>query len=279
MKAKPFLKWPGGKRQLVPALARYIPARFGRYHEPFVGGGALFFYLWNQGLVRHGAILSDLNAELIDCYLAVRDNVEELIDLLHRLQPYVTDRDFFYDIRRWDRQPDFAHRSRVERAARTIFLNRTCYNGLYRLNKKGQFNAPFGDYKNPQIVDRNTLRAASRALRDVELRVADFAAVLDEAHAGDVVYFDPPYVPVSKTASFTNYTNDGFDACDHRRLSMVVQHLMARQCFVLLSNASTPLTHQLYADTCRIDVVQARRAINCHGSRRGPVAELIISPL
>jgi DNA adenine methylase len=273
--ARPFLKWAGGKSQLLPELSRRIPERFGRYHEPFVGGGALFFYLWNNGLLRHGAMLSDLNAELIDCYIAVRDEVEDLIELLHRLRPYATDRDFFYDIRSWDRQPDFARRSRVERAARTIFLNRTCYNGLYRLNNKGQFNAPFGYYKNPQIVDSDNLREVSRALRNVDLRVADFAAVLDEAQAGDFVYFDPPYVPVSSTASFTSYTRRGFDEGEQRRLALVFHQLAARNCFVMLSNSSTTLAHQLYANACRVDVVLASRKINCNGSRRGLVEELI----
>ncbi|MGQ9480056.1 DNA adenine methylase [Chloroflexus sp.] len=275
MPARPFLKWAGGKSQLLPELSRRIPTRFGRYHEPFVGGGALFFYLWNNGLLRHGAMLSDLNAELIDCYIAVRDEVEDLIELLHRLRPYATDRDFFYDIRSWDRQPDFARRSRVERAARTIFLNRTCYNGLYRLNNKGQFNAPFGYYKNPQIVDSDNLREVSRALRNVDLRVADFAAVLDEAQTGDFVYFDPPYVPVSSTASFTGYTRRGFDESEQRRLALVFHHLAARNCFVMLSNSSTTLAHQLYANACRVDVVLASRKINCNGSRRGLVEELI----
>ncbi len=273
--ARPFLKWAGGKSQLLPELARRIPDRFGRYHEPFVGGGAFFFYLWNHGHLRQGAILSDLNAELIDCYIAVRDEVETLIELLQRLRPYATDRDFFYEIRAWDRQPNFARRPRVERAARTIFLNRTCYNGLYRLNNKGQFNAPFGYYKNPQIVDSDNLREVSRALRAVELRVADFATVLDHAQPGDFIYFDPPYVPVSPTASFTGYTRRGFDEAEQRRLAKVFHQLAARHCYVMLSNSSTDLARQLYADAETVDVVLASRKINCDGTRRGFVEELI----
>ncbi len=273
--ARPFLKWAGGKSQLLPELSRRIPAHFGRYHEPFVGGGALFFYLWNNGLLRQGALLSDLNAELIDCYIAVRDEVDELIELLYRLRPYATDREFFYEIRSWDRRPDFAHRPRVERAARTIFLNRTCYNGLYRLNNKGQFNAPFGYYKNPLIVDSDNLREVSRALHNVDLRVADFATVLDTAQPGDFIYFDPPYVPVSSTASFTSYTRRGFDETEQRRLAQVFHQLAARNCFVMLSNSSTALARQLYASACQVDVVLASRKINCNGSRRGMVEELI----
>lgn len=275
MPARPFLKWAGGKSQLLPELSRRIPERFGRYHEPFVGGGALFFYLWNHNRLQRGAILSDLNPELIDCYRAVRDQVEDLIELLQILRPYATDRDFFYEIRAWDRQPAFAQRPLVERAARTIFLNRTCYNGLYRLNNKGQFNAPFGYYKNPQIVDSDNLREVSRALRHAELRVADFAAVLDQAQPGDFIYFDPPYVPVSPTASFTSYTRRGFDEAEQRRLAAVFHQLAERNCYVMLSNSSTTLAHQLYAKAREVDVVLASRKINCDGKRRGLVEELI----
>ncbi|WP_322513574.1 DNA adenine methylase [Chloroflexus sp.] len=275
MPARPFLKWAGGKSQLLPELSRRIPERFGRYHEPFVGGGALFFYLWNHNRLQRGAILSDLNPELIDCYRAVRDQVEDLIELLQSLRPYATDRDFFYEIRAWDRQPAFAQRPLVERAARTIFLNRTCYNGLYRLNNKGQFNAPFGYYKNPQIVDSDNLREVSRALRHAELRVADFAAVLDQAQPGDFIYFDPPYVPVSPTASFTSYTRRGFDEAEQRRLAAVFHQLAERNCYVMLSNSSTTLAHQLYAKAREVDVVLASRKINCDGKRRGLVEELI----
>ncbi|MEF3273615.1 MAG: DNA adenine methylase [Chloroflexus sp.] len=275
MPARPFLKWAGGKSQLLSELSQRIPERFGRYHEPFVGGGALFFYLWNHGRLPYGAVLSDLNPELIDCYRAVRDHVTELIELLQQLHPYATDRDFFYEIRAWDRQPNFAQRPLVERAARTIFLNRTCYNGLYRLNNKGQFNAPFGYYKNPQIVDSDNLREVSRALSSVELRVADFATVIERAQPGDFIYFDPPYVPISPTASFTSYTRRGFDETEQRRLATIFQLLAARGCYVMLSNSSTTLAHQLYANACEVDVVLASRKINCDGKRRGLVKELI----
>ncbi len=275
MPARPFLKWAGGKSQLLPELSRRIPDRFGRYHEPFVGGGALFFHLWNNRRLDQGATLSDLNPELIDCYLAARDHVEALIELLQRLRPFATDRDFFYEIRSWDRQPGFAQRPLVERAARTIFLNRTCYNGLYRLNNKGQFNAPFGYYKNPLIVDSDNLREVSRALRDVELRVADFGDVLERAEVGDLIYFDPPYVPVSPTASFTSYTRRGFGEEEQRRLAAVFHQLAERGCYVILSNSSTALARQLYADVCEVEVVLASRKINCDGNRRGFVEELI----
>jgi DNA adenine methylase len=274
--ARPFLKWAGGKGQLLPALTDRLPLRFRRYHEPFVGGGALFFHLWNSGLLRDGATLSDFNPELIDCYLAVRDHVEELIELLLRHKPRFDDKAYFYEVRAWDRQPGFRERPMVERAARTIFLNRTCYNGLYRLNNKGYFNAPFGYYKNPLIVDPENLREVSRALRDVELHVGDFGAVLDRAAPGDFVYFDPPYVPVSATASFTAYTGGGFAEAAQARLAQVFAALAERGCFVMLSNSYTELARALYDGQPLHESVRASRKINCDGKKRGEVDELIV---
>lgn len=273
--ARPFLKWAGGKGQLLPELTGRLPARFGRYHEPFVGGGALFFQLWNSGRLRNGAVLSDYNPELIDCYIVVRDHVEELIGLLLELRPRFNDREFFYEIRGWDRQPGFGARPLIERAARTIFLNRTCYNGLYRLNNKGQFNAPFGNYKNPLIVDPENMREASLALRHVELFHGDFAAVGERARPGDLVYFDPPYVPVSATASFTHYTGQTFSEHEQRRLAAVYAALDARNCYVMLSNSHTELVRALYP-AHQAAIVLASRKINCNGTKRGMVEELIV---
>lgn len=280
MPARPFLKWAGGKGQLLPELQARLPARFRRYHEPFVGGGALFFSLWNSGRLRGGASLSDFNPELIACYEVVRDQAEELIDYLLQLKPRFADKAFFYEIRGWDRQPDFHERPKVERAARTIFLNRTCYNGLYRLNNRRQFNAPFGNYKNPLIVDPENIREVSRALSNVELRTGDFAEVLDRAEPGDFVYFDPPYVPLSATASFTHYTHAGFDAAQQRRLAGVFAALAERGCYVMLSNSYTEFTREIYRQAVGPDlvsyVVQASRKINCDGKKRGFVDELIV---
>jgi DNA adenine methylase len=272
------LKWAGGKGQLLPALMQRMPARFARYHEPFVGGGALFFHLWNQRMLRNGGVLSDFNPELIDCYKVVRNHVEELIERLLEHRPHFADRDYFYEIRSWDRQPGFLERPLVERAARTIFLNRTCYNGLYRLNNKRQFNAPFGNYKNPLIVDPDNMREASRALRHVELHSGDFAGVLQRAAPGDFVYFDPPYVPVSATASFTHYTHQGFDEHAQRRLADVCAELTERGCLVMLSNSATDFTRELYAAAAGLSTatVQASRKINCDGKKRGFVDELIV---
>lgn len=274
--ARPFLKWAGGKGQLLPELTLRLPAQFRRYHEPFVGGGALFFHLWNSGRLRHSAVLSDSNPELIACYEAVRDEVEELIDLLLELRPHFGDREFFYEIRGWDRRPDFPQRPRVERAARTIFLNRTCYNGLYRLNNRGQFNAPFGNYRNPLIVDPENMREVSRALQHVELFVSDFSAVLQRALPGDFVYFDPPYVPLSTTASFTAYTHQGFAEAEQRRLAEVFLALAGQGCFVMLSNSYTELARSLYAGQPVHESLYASRKINCDGRKRGTVAELIV---
>lgn len=275
--ARPFVKWAGGKGQLLPELLRRLPVRFGRYHEPFVGGGALFFHLYSGGRLEAGAVLSDYNPELILCYEVVRDDVETLIEALHAHARHRLDPAYFLEVRKWDRQPGFQERSRVERAARMLFINRTCYNGLYRLNSKGQFNAPFGYYKNPQIYDPDNLFATSAALQDVELYVGDFGTAARCAAPGDLVYFDPPYVPVSATSSFTHYTDQAFGPDDQRRLAQLFDELMARGVYVMLSNSHTPLSRELYAaHAVSTSVVLANRKINCDGRKRGNVEELIV---
>lgn len=275
---RPFIKWAGGKGQLLPELTQRLPHTFQRYHEPFVGGAALFFHLHNTERLCEGAVLSDYNPELIGCYEVVRDHVEELIDLLREHEQHRLSREYFLELRRQDREPGFYERyNQLERVARTLFLNRTCYNGLYRLNLKGQFNAPFGHYKNPRICDADNLRAASAALEQVELRHADFSAVLDVAEPGDLVYFDPPYVPVSATAAFTTYTGRTFGLYDQRRLAGVVQELAQRGVQVMLSNSDTPDSREIYlAPGFHHDTVLASRRINCDGRKRGYVEELIV---
>ncbi|MBC8163122.1 MAG: DNA adenine methylase [Roseiflexaceae bacterium] len=275
---RPFIKWAGGKGQLLPKLSARLPSNFGRYHEPFVGGAALFFHLHNNGLLRHGATLSDFNAELVGCYQVVRDQVEQLIALLCQHHEQRFSREYFLDVRSWDRQPGFYERyNQIERVARTIFLNRTCYNGLYRLNRKGQFNAPFGYYKNPRICDGENLRAVSAALQGVELRQADFAEVLQAAEPGDLVYFDPPYVPLSATAAFTTYTGRTFGQDDQRRLAGVVRALAERGVHVMLSNSDTPISREIYLSPAfQHETVLASRKINCDGRKRGSVEELIV---
>jgi len=274
--ARPFLKWAGGKGQLLPELTRRLPRQFRRYHEPFVGGGALFFHLANNGNLREGAVLSDSNAELILCYQVVRDDVTALIAALQEHTPHFKDPDYFREIRSWDRRSDFAQREPVAKAARTIFLNRTCYNGLYRVNKKGQFNTPFGYYKNPLICDPANLRAVSAALQQTEIRQSDFAEVLERARPGDLVYFDPPYDPVSATASFTHYTDQHFSVDEQRRLVEVFNQLVERGSYVMLSNSHTQFTRELYHAMPLADIVHASRKINCNGKKRGSVEELIV---
>jgi len=261
--ARPFLKWAGGKSQLLPDLLRYAPGEYGRYYEPFLGGGALFF-----ALQPARAVLSDSNAQLIGAYQAVRQDVEALI---RRLRRFRATRDAYYSVR----ARDPADLSPMARAARFIYLNRTCYNGLYRVNSAGRFNVPFGRYKNPRICDPEGLRAAGAALRRARLRVGDFEAVTRPARAGDLVYFDPPFDPLSPTASFTSYTAGGFGPEEQARLARLCRALAERGCHVMLSNSDTPLIRRLYRDF-RLVELQARRAINRNANGRGPVTELLI---
>lgn len=273
--AGPFVKWAGGKSQLLGQFVPLFPARFNRYIEPFVGGGAVFFHLYHQGRIGDGVILNDLNEELMNCYEVIRDQVGQLVEELRRHEAHKTDKGYFYEIRKWDRKPSFKERSPVERAARTIFLNRTCYNGLYRVNSRGQFNVPFGSYKNPTICDEDNLRAVSRALRGVELHSEDFERCVEWAGPGDFLYLDPPYHPLSETASFTSYTRGDFDEDDQRRLAEVFRQLDQNGCIVMLSNSYTSFIEKLYADY-RQEVVNATRAISCKGDGRGSIPELVI---
>lgn len=274
---RPFVKWAGGKGQLLPDLSRRLPTRFRRYHEPFVGGAALFFHLHNTGRLPDGAVLSDYNPELVNCYETVKNDVEALIEALRVHEQRKSEPQYFLEVRGWDRQPGFGERSKVERAARTLFLNRTCYNGLYRLNNKGQFNAPFGYYKNPLICDPDNLRAASEALRNVALERGDFGDVLHRAAPGDLVYFDPPYVPVSATSSFTTYTGQTFGVADQCRLADVCAALAEQGVFVMLSNSHTPVSAEIFLRPGTSHaIVLANRKINCDGRKRGSVEELIV---
>jgi DNA adenine methylase len=264
--AAPILKWAGGKGALLSQFAPYFPKRGGyaRYLEPFLGGGAVFFYLEPEQ-----SFLFDLNPELIEVYTVLRDNAEGLIEAL---RPHYNDRDYFYKVR----AQDSSSLMPVERAARLIFLNRTCYNGLYRVNRQGRFNVPFGDYKNPTICDAAGLRAASAALQTATLKVADFEIVLEYAQADDLIYFDPPYHPLSRTSSFTSYTSDGFTSVDQRRLANIFTTLDARGCLLMLSNSDVPLIRDLYQDF-HIYEINARRVINSKGNGRGVIKELLVT--
>jgi len=259
---RPFLKWVGGKGQLLPELVKRIDRLegFGRYHEPFVGGGALFFALYRQGrLGRKRAYLSDNNSRLVETYVAVRDHVDAVIDRLehHRARHGET---YYYDVRaRVPEEP-------IDRAARIIYLNKTCFNGLYRENSKGEFNSPFGRYKNPNICDAENLHAVSKALKKAKIEWRPFDSVVRYAEPGDLVYFDPPYHPVSKTASFTSYDQAGFGEESQRQLARVYQQLAEKRVHVLLSNSMTPFIVQLYRPFT-LDSVDATRAVNSRADR------------
>lgn len=267
---RPFLKWAGGKTQLLDALMTRLPPTFHAYHEPFLGGGALFFALYRAGRL-HDAFLSDTNAELIDTYIAIRDQVEAVIALL---EGYPHDKAFYYQLRARDPW----HLSLPERAARMIYLNKTGYNGLYRVNRRGQFNVPFGRYKSPRYLDPDNLRAVARALQHATLRCQPFEGVLEAARPGDFVYFDPPYAPLSRTAHFTAYQAHGFDAADQARLRDVCLALTDAGVQVMVSNSDVDLIRGLYdRPPFHIHRVQARRNINSKATARGKVTELIIT--
>jgi DNA adenine methylase len=264
VRAEPILKWAGGKRQLLPEILRHLPEQIDTYFEPFVGGGAVFFELAAQKRFRR-AVLSDQNAELVELYQIVQSDVEALIRELGKMR---YSEEEYYRVRA--QKPRLA----VKRAARTLYLNRTGYNGLYRVNRSGEFNVPFGRYVSPRICDPERLAAVAQALRGVRLEVADFESVILGAEKRDAVYLDPPYVPVSETARFAEYHSVQFDVAAHRRLAGVFAKLVRKGVAVVLSNSDTPLTRELYGDFPH-DVLLARRNINSNGTRRGPVQEIL----
>jgi len=273
--AGPFVKWAGSKSQLLEEYTKLLPTSFENYLEPFVGGGAVFFSLHSQGKLKGNVTLGDLNEELMNCYGVIRDDVEELIAILRKHDAHKMDRAYYYDIRDYDRDGRIESMTAAERAARTIFLNRTCYNGLYRVNKKGQFNVPYGRHKNPTVCDEQNLRVVSQALQGVELLIADFEDCVSRARQGDFIYLDPPYHPLSSTAYFTNYTKENFDEKEQERLARVFRNLDARGCFIMLSNSDTELVRQEYQEYKSIKV-EANRAISCKVSTRKAVSELVI---
>lgn len=267
--ASPFLKWAGGKAHLLPEILARLPRRIDHYFEPFVGGGAVFFALAAEGRFRR-AVLADLNADLVDVWRAVRDRVEEVIAHLegHRAQHGEA---HYYRVRALDP----ARLDPAQRAARIIYLNRTCFNGLYRVNRAGRFNVPFGRYANPTICDAEGLRLASAALESAEIVRGDFEGIVAGARPGDAVYFDPPYVPVSSTAKFASYDSSSFGRAEHLRLAGVHRALGARGVFSLLSNSDCPYTRELF-EGLDVATVRAPRSINSVPSKRGKVTELLV---
>lgn len=275
-KPKPFVKWIGGKRQLLKQfrlLDLYPPDGFdsekAKYFEPFVGGGAVFF-----DLLPRKAYLSDLNAELVITYNVIKCDVEKLIVSLKK-QKY--EKEYFLKVR----SKDPKKLTDLQIATRFIFLNRTCFNGMYRVNSKGGFNVPFGKYENPQICDEDNLRKVSLALKNVEIKHRDYKAVLRLAKKGDFIYFDPPYHPVSKTAAFTAYTSNGFGEKEQRELRNIFLELHKKGCFVMLSNSDVPFINEIYSELkkygIRVNKVSAGRAINSKASGRGKIHEILIT--
>lgn len=263
----PFLKWAGGKSQLLASFDEYFPDSFKNYFEPFTGGGAVFFHLRNK-LGAFPAQLSDLNQELINCYTMIRDNLDELI---YDLQKHENTEEYFYKIRALD--PSTL--SDIERASRLIYLNKTCFNGLYRVNSKGKFNVPFGFYKNPSTCNEALLRACNQALQETELACKPFDSVLKKAKRGDFVYIDPPYHPLTSTSNFTSYTRNCFSADDQISLAKVYAELDKRGCKLMLSNSDCPFIRDLYSGF-DVKTVYAMRMINCKAEGRGRITEVLV---
>lgn len=270
---KPFLKWAGGKRALSASIMSFVPKCFNAYFEPFVGGGALFFSLYQKGFLKDKIILSDKNKELINTYKILQNNPNKLFKILENLQAN-HNKEHFYTIRNLDRNKEFINEDSVFRAARFIYLNKTCFNGLCRYNTKGEFNTPLGSYKNPKIYEKEVLLNASLALQNTQIYQADFETISRKAKKDDFIYFDPPYYPLNKTSSFVSYT-DVFLEREQERLSQLFKKLNAKGVKVLQSNSNTPFIRELYKDFEIIEL-KAKRAINCKGERRGDIIELLI---
>jgi len=271
---KPFVKWAGGKRQLIPILNQNLPDSFGTYYEPFLGGGALLFHiLWKKN--NQKCSVSDLNSDLVLAYTVIRDRPDSLIiSLKNHEKNYQTDSNsYYYSVR--ESNP----RSAIEKTSRLIFLNRTCFNGLYRVNSKGKFNVPLGKYTNPNIVNEENIRSVSHILQSnrTSIKCRDFEAVLHDAKKGDLVYFDPPYQPVSTTANFTSYTNKDFTYDDLRRLAELCLRLDLKGCKVLLSNSDSKEVTDIFSEKpWKVTKIEANRSINSNSKKRTGHFELLI---
>ncbi|SCJ36050.1 Modification methylase DpnIIA [uncultured Flavonifractor sp.] len=268
--AAPVVKWVGGKRQLLPQILPLIPKRMTAYCEPFLGGGAVLFALQPKR-----ALVNDLNQDLITVYRVIKEDADALIEHLSR---HENTPEYFYRIRDLDRDKEaYAAMSDVEKASRLLYLNKTCYNGLFRVNASGAFNSPYGHYRRPNIVNEQTIRGVSRYFNacDITFFSGDFASVLEQVPKGGFVYLDPPYDPVSDTASFTGYNRGGFGREEQVRLKECCDALTARGVKFLLSNSATPFIRELYG-SYRVSIVQARRAVNSVASRRGAIEEVLV---
>jgi modification methylase llaDCHIA len=269
---QPFTKWTGGKRQLLGELRSYMPETYGRYFEPFVGGGALFF-----DLAPEQAVINDFNEELINAYRQIKNNPAELINLLIKHKEN-NSKDYYLALRSADRDGRISRMTGVERAARILYMLRVDFNGLYRVNAKNQFNVPYGRYKNPKIVNVDLLYQISEYLNenDIEILQTDFAEAVKDAQTGDFVYFDPPYIPLNETSSFTSYTHEGFSYEEQVRLRNTFKELTERGVYAMLSNSSSPLVEELYKDF-NIYFVEAQRTNGAKSSSRGKISEIIVT--
>lgn len=264
-----FIKWAGGKTQLLNQFVDFFPKQFNKYFEPFLGSGAVFFYIKNLYSDKE-FFLSDNNQELINCYEIIKYDVDGLLDLLkdHRSKHC---KEYYY----FQRGLDTKNISKMEAVARFIYLNKTCFNGLYRVNSKGKFNVPIGSYKNPSIFQEKDLKEAQKLLQGVTLKTMPFEEIINIAQQKDFVYFDPPYHPLSQTSSFTSYTSSSFSEKDQSRLADVYRELDKKGCKLMLSNSFSDFILELYSDY-RIEKVSAKRMINCNGNGRGAIAEAVI---
>ncbi len=271
---KPFVKWAGGKRQLIPEIEKHLPEKFSSYYEPFLGGGALLFHLLSENKNLKGYV-SDLNSDLILAYVTIRDNLDGLLKSLQKHSDnYFSDsKSYYYLIR--ETNP----KNQIEKVSRLLFLNRTCFNGLYRVNSKGKFNVPLGRYSNPNIVQEENLHSVNEFLNQnkIIIKCQDFSPTVEKVKKGDFVYFDPPYQPVSKTANFTSYTNSNFGLNDLKRLAKVSNQLTKKGVNVLLSNSSSKHVCDLFSSKYwKIIKIEANRAINSDSNKRTGHSELLI---
>jgi DNA adenine methylase len=266
----PVVKWVGGKRQLLDAIQKHVPKKYTTYYEPFLGGGAVLL-----ALQPGKAVVNDINGELINLYQVIKDDVNALIA---DLQQHKNEADYYYKIREYDRDKQkYNSLTPVEKASRLLYLNKTCYNGLFRVNRAGEFNTPFGNYKNPNIINAITLKAVSAFFnqKDIIFYNTDFVSAVQDARKGSFVYLDPPYDPVSDTASFTGYDKGGFDKQEQNRLKQLCDDLNRRDVKFLLSNSATEFIKDLYREY-HIEIIQAKRAINSDPDKRGEIDEVLV---
>jgi len=283
MEVRPFVKWAGGKRGLIPTFERrgFFPKKFKDYYEPMVGAGAVFFHIAKDHDPRR-CILSDVNPDLIDTYRVIKEEPEDLIDELDEIKKEYLDLDdqkgYYYDRRDEFNRLKLEQTERIRKSALFIFLNKTCFNGLYRVNKKGEFNVPFGKRKNPGLYDKKNIMNISELLKKDDVMNVDFEEAVKDASEGDFVYFDPPYVPLTETAAFTSYAKHDFGLEEQKRLARVVNELAERGCFVMESNSGSEIVEDIYEGYERLELypLMAPRQISCKGDERQPVKEYVI---